>query len=144
MAIAIDFGTSNTVISRWNAATQQAETVTLPGLSLVGGLNPPLIPSLVYVEDGSTDRVVLGQMVRDRGLDLQSDNRYFRGFKRGIGAEIQGFLPELDGVSMTFERVGELFLTGIIKQLQQSIPDVGESLVLTVPVDSFEDRKSVV
>jgi molecular chaperone DnaK (HSP70) len=80
---------------------------------------------------------LLGQMVRDRGLDLQGDNRYFRGFKRGIGAEIQGFLPELDGVSMTFERVGELFLTGIIKQLKQSL-DVGESLVLTVPVDSFE------
>ena len=137
MAIAIDFGTSNTVISRWNAATQTAETVTLPGLSLVGGMNPPLIPSLVYVEDGSTERVLLGQMVRDRGLDLQSDPRYFRGFKRGIGAKIQGFLPELDGVSMTFERVGELFLTGIIKQLEQSL-DVGESLVLTVPVDSFE------
>jgi molecular chaperone DnaK (HSP70) len=141
MAIAIDFGTSNTVIGRWNAATQQAETVTLPGLSLVGGMNPPLIPSLVYVEDGSTNRVLLGQMVRDRGLDLQGDNRYFRGFKRGIGAPIQGFLPELDGVSMTFERVGELFLTGIIKQLQQSL-DVGESLVLTVPVDSFEIYRS--
>jgi molecular chaperone DnaK (HSP70) len=137
MAIAIDFGTSNTVISRWNAATQQAETVTLPGLSFVGGMNPPLIPSLVYVEDGSTDRVLLGQMVRDRGLDLQGDNRYFRGFKRGIGAEIQGFLPELDGVSMTFERVGALFITGIINQLRQSLA-VGESLVLTVPVDSFE------
>ncbi|WP_310425801.1 Hsp70 family protein, partial [Chamaesiphon sp. VAR_48_metabat_135_sub] len=137
MAIAIDFGTSNTVISRWNAATQTAETVTLPGLSLVGGMNPALIPSLVYVEDGSTDLALIGQMVRDRGLDLQGDNRYFRGFKRGIGADIQGFLPELDGVSMTFERVGELFLTGIIKQLKQSL-DVGESLVLTVPVDSFE------
>jgi molecular chaperone DnaK (HSP70) len=141
MAIAIDFGTSNTVISRWNAATQQAETVTLPGLSLVGGMNPPLIPSLVYVEDANTDRVLLGQMVRDQGLDLQSDNRYFRGFKRGIGADIQGFLPELDGESITFERVGELFLTGIIKQLQQSI-DIGESLVLTVPVDSFEIYRS--
>jgi molecular chaperone DnaK (HSP70) len=138
MAIAIDFGTSNTVISRWNTATQTAETVVLPGLSLVGGMNPPLIPSLVYVEDGSVDRVLLGQMVRDRGLDLQSDSRYFRGFKRGIGAPIQGFLPELDGVTMTFERVGELFLTGILKQLQQSLPVVGESLVITVPVDSFE------
>jgi molecular chaperone DnaK (HSP70) len=142
MAIAIDFGTSNTVISRWNAATQQAETVTLPGLSLVGGMNPPLIPSLVYVEDGSESKAILGQMVRDRGLDLKGDNRFFRGFKRGIGMEIQGFLPELDGVSMTFERVGELFLTGIIQQLQQALPEVGESLVLTVPVDSFEVYRS--
>jgi molecular chaperone DnaK (HSP70) len=141
MAIAIEFGTSNTVISRWNAATQKAETVTLPGLSLVGGMNPPLIPSLVYVEDGNADIALIGQMVRDRGLDLQGDHRYFRGFKRGIGAQIQGFLPELDGVSMTFERVGELFLTGIIEQLKQSL-DVGESLVLTVPVDSFEVYRS--
>jgi molecular chaperone DnaK (HSP70) len=138
MAIAIDFGTSNTVISRWNAATQQAETVTLPGLSLVGGMNPPLIPSLVYVEDGNDEKVLIGQMVRDRGLDLKGDNRFFRGFKRGIGVEIQGFLPELDGVSMTFERVGELFLKGVIAQLLTTLPDVGESLVLTVPVDSFE------
>lgn len=138
MAIAIDFGTSNTAIARWNAATQQAETLILPGRSQVSGLNPPLIPSLVYVEDASTDRVLLGQMVRDRGLDLKSDNRYFRGFKRGIGVEIQGFLPELDGVAMTFERVGELFLAGIIEQLQQIQPEIGESLVLTVPVDSFE------
>jgi molecular chaperone DnaK (HSP70) len=142
MAIAIDFGTSNTVISRWNAATQQAETVTLPGLSLVGGMNPPLIPSLVYVEDGSERKAILGQMVRDRGLDLKGDNRFFRGFKRGIGVEIQGFLPELEGMSMTFEGVGELFLRGIIQQLQQSLPEVGESLVLTVPVDSFEVYRS--
>jgi molecular chaperone DnaK (HSP70) len=138
MAIAIDFGTSNTVISRWNAATQQAETVSLPGLSLVGGMNPALIPSLLYVEDGHLNQVILGQMVRDRGLDLKSDQRFFRSFKLGIGVEIQGFLPELDGVSMTFERVAELFLTGIISQLQQSLPEIGESLVLTVPVASFE------
>ncbi len=138
MAIAIDFGTSNTVISRWNATTQQAETVVLPGISSVNGIDPPTIPSLVYVEDASVDRTAIGQMVRDRGLDISTDRRFFRGFKRGIGVEIQGFLPELDGVTMTFERVGELFLTAIVKQLQQSPAEVGESLVLTVPVDSFE------
>lgn len=142
MAIAIDFGTSNTVIGRWNAAIQQAETVSLPGLSLSGGLNPPVIPSLVYIEDASSDRAILGQMVRDRGLDLQHDNRFFRSFKRGIGAQIQGFLPELDGATMSFERVGEIFLTGILKQLPTTVPDVGESLVLTVPVDSFEIYRS--
>ncbi len=142
MAIAIDFGTSNTVIGRWNPVTQQPETIVLPGLSLTGGMNPPLIPSLLYVEDLSTERVLLGQMIRDRGLDLKGDNRFFRGFKRGIGAEIQGFLPELDGVAVTFERVGELFLAEIIAQLQQSLPTSGESLVLTVPVDSFEAYRS--
>lgn len=116
----------------------QPETVSLPGLSIVAAMNPPLIPSLVYVEDASHDRVLLGQTVRDRGLDLKGDLRFFRGFKRGIGAEIQGFLPELEGELITFERVGEWFIQGVIQTLQQSIPEIGESLILTVPVDSFE------
>ncbi|MBK4732609.1 Hsp70 family protein [Oxynema sp. CENA135] len=137
MSIAIDFGTSNTVIARWNPATEQAELVKLPGLTWQVGQNPPLIPSLVYVEDASRDRLVIGQAVRDKGLDLKTDPRFFRSFKRGIGTDIQGFLPELDGQTMTFERVGRGFLT----QLLQGIRDVPlsvDSLVVTVPVDSFE------
>jgi molecular chaperone DnaK (HSP70) len=138
MAIAIDFGTSNTVITRWNGATQQPETVTLPGLSTIDRLLPPTIPSLVYVEDASQGRVLLGQQVLDRGVNIKTNARYFSGFKRGIGAEIRGFVPELDGENITADRVGELFLTGIVERLQTTLPEVGESLILTVPVDSFE------
>ncbi|WP_414577577.1 Hsp70 family protein [Anabaena sp. CCY 9402-a] len=137
MAIAIDFGTSNTVIARWNPVTQQPETLTLSGLSIQQSLNPPLIPSLVYVEDANQGKIIVGQQVRDRGLDLKSDTRFFRSFKRGIGSDIQGFLPELDGQTITFEQVGQWFLTQVIQQLA---PQEGglDSLVLTVPVDSFE------
>ncbi len=137
MAIAIDFGTSNTVITRWNPVTQQPETLTLPGLSIQQSLNPPLIPSLVYVEEAAQGKIFVGQQVRDRGLDLKGDTRFFRSFKRGIGADIQGFLPELDGQVVTFEQVGQWFLTSVIEQLA---PQEGglDSLVLTVPVDSFE------
>ncbi|HEY9635183.1 MAG TPA: Hsp70 family protein [Coleofasciculaceae cyanobacterium] len=135
---AIDFGTSNTVITRWNSATQQSETLNLPGLSLQLSQNPPLIPSLLYVEDASQDKVVVGQAVRDRGLDLTHDPRFFRSFKRGIGADIQGFLPELDGKIVSFEQVGEWFLERIIEKLKPSEDDSIESLILTVPVDSFE------
>lgn len=136
MTIAIDFGTSNTCIARWNPVTQQPETLSLPGLSAQLGKNPPLIPSLLYIEDASQKKVVVGQAVRDRGLDLTSDPRFFRNFKRGIGAEIQGFLPELDGQLVTFETVGQWFLTDALEKLDASL--VGQSLVLTVPVDSFE------
>jgi molecular chaperone DnaK (HSP70) len=135
---AIDFGTSNTVIARWNPVTQQPETIAIPGLSIQLGQNPPLIPSLVYVEDASQSKVVVGQAVRDRGLDLTSEPRFFRSFKRGIGAQIQGFLPELDGQLVTFEQVGQWFLTQVIEKLDAEAPDIGQSLVLTVPVDSFE------
>lgn len=138
MAIAIDFGTSNTVVARWNQATQQPETLSLPGLSVRVGQNPPLIPSLAYVEDAAQGQVIVGQAVRDRGLDLSNDSRFFHTFKRGIGTEIQGFLPELDGQKLSFEQVGQWFLQQILQQLQTSEPEISDSLILTVPVDSFE------
>jgi molecular chaperone DnaK (HSP70) len=137
MAIAIDFGTSNTVIARWNPVTNSAETLTIPGLSVQQSLNPPLIPSLVYVEDASRGQVLVGQQVRDRGFDLSSEPRFFRSFKRGIGAEIQGFLPELDGQDITFEQVGQWFLSEVISELAPMQGGL-DSLILTVPVDSFE------
>ncbi len=138
---AIDFGTSNTVVTRWNPVTQKPETINLPGISLQQGQNPPLIPSLLFVEDASLDKVAIGQVVRDRGLDLTNNSRFFRSFKRGIGAEIQGFLPELDGKIVKFEQVGQWFLSAIIQQLLSSETaekSAIESLILTVPVDSFE------
>ena len=137
MAIAIDFGTSNTVITRWNPVTQQAETLNLPGLSMQQYLNTPLIPSLVYVENASLGKIIAGQQVRDRGLDTKTDQRFFRNFKRGIGADIQGFLPEIDGENITFEQVGKWFLTQVIAELAPLEGGIS-SLVLTAPVDSFE------
>ncbi|MGB5963637.1 MAG: Hsp70 family protein [Coleofasciculaceae cyanobacterium] len=138
---AIDFGTSNTIVTRQNPVTQQPETINLPGISLQLSQNPPLIPSLLYVEDASLDKVVVGQAVRDQGLDLTNNPRFFRSFKRGIGADIQGFLPELEGKVVNFEQVGQWFLSSIIQQLLP--PTTAEnnsidSLILTVPVDSFE------
>ena len=135
---AIDFGTSNTAIARWNAVTSQGELVKLPNLAQQLAALPPLIPSLVYVEDAVTGKIIAGQPVRDRGLDLAKDSRFFRGFKRGIGTDIQGFLPELDGKNLSFEQVGEWFLKELIANLQGDSNENLQSLVLTVPVDSFE------
>jgi molecular chaperone DnaK (HSP70) len=137
MVYAIDFGTSNTVVVRWNPVTQQPETLTLGDLALTLAHNPPLIPSLLYVEDALRGEVLAGQTVRDRGFDLSNDPRFFRNVKRGIGAQIQGFLPELDGQIVTFEQAGQWFLTRVIQQLQTIDPNL-DSLVFTVPVDSFE------
>lgn len=134
---AIDFGTSNTSIARWNAATQSAEVLALPDFSQRVGNNPPLIPSLIYVEDAAQPSVLIGQRVCDRGLDVSSDLRFFRNVKRGIGTDAQGFLPTLEGQSLSFETLGEWFLKTIIQSLQAQDPDFS-ALTLTVPVDSFE------
>ncbi|MEG3901648.1 Hsp70 family protein [Microcoleus sp. B4-C5] len=137
MTIAIDFGTSNTVVARWNQALQQPETLKLPGLSAISAQNPPLIPSLLYVEDAAQSKVILGQQVRDKGLDLSGDSRFFRNFKRGIGTSVQGFVPELDGQLITFEQVGEWYLSQIVNSIRE-VPLPIDSLIFTVPVDSFE------
>ncbi|MGA1134393.1 MAG: Hsp70 family protein [Prochlorotrichaceae cyanobacterium] len=137
MTIAIDFGTSNTVVARWNTVTEKAETLSLPGLSTLLAQNPPLIPSLVYVESAETPQVLAGQTVRDRGLDVRQDPRFFQSFKRGIGAAVPGFQPELDGKLISFEQVGAWFLETVIAGIQ-AVPLPLDSLVLTVPVDSFE------
>ena len=134
---AIDFGTSNTAIARWNAVTG-AELVKLSG-SLQSS-QASLIPSLVYVEDAAAGKVIIGQEVRDRGLDLATDRRFFANFKRGIGTQVQGFLPELDGVKISFELIGEWFLRELIARVQQELGAIA-SLVLTVPVDSFESYR---
>ncbi|MEG4304601.1 Hsp70 family protein [Microcoleus sp. D3_18a_C4] len=137
MTIAIDFGTSNTVVARWNQALQQPETLKLPGLSAISAQNPPLIPSLLYVEDAAQSKVILGQQVRDKGRDLSGDSRFFRNFKRGIGTSVQGFVPELDGKLITFEQVGEWYLSQIVNSIRE-VPLPIDSLIFTVPVDSFE------
>lgn len=132
-SFAIDFGTSNTAIARWNTATGKAELVKLPGLSQQFSSPVPLIPSLVYVEDAAASKVIVGQTLRDRGLDFANNPRFFKNFKRGIGTDIQGFLPELDGEKISFEQIGAWFLQELITSLQEETGEKLQSLVLTVP-----------
>ncbi len=141
MEYAIDFGTSNTVVARIND-NGEIETVKLAYSSLISD-NPPLIPSFVYVQDAINEQVLIGQEVCDRGLDRQSnkstkgEQRFFKAFKRAIASNVSVFVPEIDGCEVGFELVGEWFLKKIIENL----PDV-DSLIFTVPVDSFESYRN--
>ncbi|AFZ46781.1 Heat shock protein 70 [Cyanobacterium stanieri PCC 7202] len=138
MAIAIDFGTSNTVITKFDPDTQTTEIVKLANIAQKTALNPELIPSLVYVKDAQNLDLIVGQKVRNQGLDISNDKRFFSNFKRGIGSNIQGFLPQLDNQNITFEQIGEWFLSSILNELSEK-PD---SLIITVPVDSFESYRN--
>ncbi len=141
MSYAIDFGTTNTVITRWNGATQQGEIVDLPPFSQIVSNNPALIPSLLYVEQADQGQVLLGQQVLDHGRDNPFDSRFFRNFKRGIGAPVQGFLPELDGCGVSFEKLGQWYLQKLIDGITKQENTDLNALVLTVPVDSFESYR---
>jgi len=136
--LAIDFGTTNSVIARWNDESGTTEIIAIPGLSADHeDSRRLLIPSLVYVQDGRSGQVMIGQPVLESGLDQQKDNRLFRNFKRGIAA---GAAPEpriIDGAPWTDRAAGGRFLRELINALPLLSEEV-EQLVVTVPVAAFE------
>ena len=134
--IAIDFGTTNSVVACWNETARFAEVISLPGLSAhnLEGV-PPLVPSLLYVRDGHSAQITLGQTVRDQELDLQKNNRLFRNFKRGVVATPAPEPRLIDGQLWADRDAGEYFLRHLLEALPKR-EDI-EQLAITVPVASF-------
>ncbi len=137
--LSVDFGTTNTVIAVWREATSAPETIRLPGLSTPAADSAlPLIPSLLYVRNGETEEVVVGQAVRAEGYDVHGDERYFASFKRGIAAHSRPLARVLDGAEWDDARAGEAFLNAVLKAAAGQETGGVDELVLTVPVQSFE------
>lgn len=135
--LAIDFGTTNSVIARWDENSAAGQTLDLPPLSQATGSGAFLIPSLLYVKNGQTGEVILGQAVRQQGLDLQPGNRLFRNFKRTIGAEALFESRLIDGAPWSEAQAGQVFLRHLLASLPYP-PESIEQLVITVPVAAFE------
>ena len=133
-AIAIDFGSSNTVLAYWNAVTNQPETLKLDAISRPYPYGF-LIPSLLYLRDPRRDRVAIGQQVINSGM-VSQDQRYFNQIKRQLSFSA-GFTPEIDSVKVTPEYIGELFLSQVFEHVrsQQILPS---EIIFTVPVQSYE------
>jgi molecular chaperone DnaK (HSP70) len=133
-AIAIDFGSSNTVVARWHIATNRPETLIFADLSRPAPLNC-LVPSLMYVQNAQTELVEIGQRVIDGGKD-RAHSRLFKQIKRRIVTNSQ-YIPKLDGFKITPEWLGNRFLNELAKELrsQQIFPS---ELILTAPVQAYE------
>jgi len=136
--LALDFGTTNSVIARWETKQERMEVITLPHLSLdTTQASPPIIPSLLYVQDGALGEVIVGQAVQDKGLDRQQSNRLFRNFKRGIIASPAPKPRQIDGLPWADRDAGQAFVQHLLRALPYQKTDL-EQLVLTTPVDAFE------
>ena len=133
-AIAIDFGSSNTVIARWNIATNQPETLIFANLNRPAPLNG-LVPSLVYVQNAQAEIVEIGQQVIDQGKD-RPQPRLFNQIKRRLVANVN-YVPTLDGVKITPEWLGNQFLRELSKELRSQQIFASE-IILTAPVQSYE------
>ncbi|MEG4572078.1 Hsp70 family protein [Microcoleus sp. N3A4] len=141
--VAIDFGTSNTVVCILNPDTQTPETLRLGEISRIFKTHKssenvreiPVVPTLVFVK--STGELILGEKVRSQRLGQSQPERFFKAFKRDLAADFQPPARNLDGETYTPESVAEQFIATIWKQLylQNIQPD---NVIFTVPVGAFE------
>ena len=149
-SLAIDLGSSNTVLAyRPPASEQRDHLLRLPAYSLA---HEPIVPTLLYLLDGHEKQpqsCLVGRQVLEAGLleqweqrpdptvttDQPGDNtsgdgscdRLHYQFKRLIGCR-----PHSQAVERA-EQAGALFL----KCLWQSLPMQPQRLVLTAPVETF-------
>lgn len=138
MTIAIDFGTSNTVVCTQDPVTQTPRTLKFDRLSrrfeTVGG-QVNVVPSLVFVKENN--QLVLGEQVRSQRLGFAQPERLFQTFKRDLAADYQPPARQIDGYSYTAESVSEVFLSSIWQQLlHQQLQN--DRVIFTVPVGAFE------
>ncbi len=135
--LAIDFGTTNTVVTHWDETRQQAEVLALDELSqTISPALPPIIPSLVYVA-GHDHEYVVGDAVCRRGLDRRRDHRLFRNFKRGIVGLQTPEARHIDGAAWHDRDAGRIFLRQVVRALPYDLSEV-EQLVMSTPVTAFE------
>lgn len=136
--IAIDFGTSNTVVCMQDPVTLEPRTLKFNKLSrrfetATGQVH--VVPSLVFVQ--GADELRFGEQVRSQRLGFAQPERLFQAFKRDLVAEFRSPARQLDGETHTAESISERFIQEIWQQLSL-IPLQPDRVIFTVPVGAFE------
>lgn len=141
--IAIDFGTSNTVVSILEADTQTPKTLRFSDISRVYRLQSPrgktwqisVIPSLVFIY--KNQQLVLGEKVRSLRLGVSQPDRFFKNFKRDLAADFQPPPRNIDGKTYDVKLISELFIKQIWEYLKQHKIEPSQ-VIFTVPVGAYE------
>ncbi|MBP0018266.1 MAG: Hsp70 family protein [Cyanobacteria bacterium SBLK] len=142
-AVAIDFGTSNTVVSIIEPDTHAPKTLRFEGISRLFKMpgeageivDVPVVPSLVFIKEQG--EIIIGERVRSRRLGLLQPQRFFKGFKRDLVADFPSPPRTLDGTNYRAQLVSECFLQTLWQNLQNLQIEPSE-LIFTVPVGAFE------
>ena len=137
--LAIDFGTSNSVIAVWDETRGEGVTVQIPELSRFieqGSEQISVIPSLVhYAPNPGGEQRWLGEQVIARSL--YHHNQTFRWMKRYI-INRSPLTRQVNGRRISPFEAGRDFLSGILLFAIQELGIQDEEIALTVPVESFE------
>lgn len=135
--LAIDFGTSNTVITLWDEKIQQGVPLFLPGFSRFyqqgNGETVPVIPSLIhYAADG---RRWIGDQVFQR--DLYRSPHTMRWMKRYISNR-SPMKINIGGNEITPYQAGKDFLSTLILFVKDEFDIQDEEVGFSAPVEAYE------
>ncbi len=134
--LAIDFGTSNTVLALWDESKEQGVAQTLPDYAKFfeqAGEEIPLVPSLIHY--AGDDRRWLGRQVEDHNV-LEHPGT-FRWMKRYIQNRSPAKKKVAGGMRTNFD-AGRDFLSSLLAVAVDELGAGGEEIALSVPVESFE------
>ncbi|HPH96004.1 MAG TPA: Hsp70 family protein [Anaerolineaceae bacterium] len=134
--MAVDFGTSKTVVALWDDIRKEAAPQAIPDYSLLiqqGAEQVSLIPSLIHYTDDH--RRWIGAQVVNQNL-TQSPHT-FRWMKRYISHRSPIRL-RISGKEITPFDAGRDFLSSILILAAQTFQIGDEEIALTVPVEAYE------
>jgi molecular chaperone DnaK (HSP70) len=140
--IAVDFGTGNTVLARFNETLNRAETLEIPGITTafryrLRAQDPErvvhVVPSLIYYSETET---LIGDQVLSRGLAEHPDT--FRWMKRGIAQRVTKRKKTAQGHKSPAQ-AGEDFLTLLLNYVSNQVSFTDDEFTFTAPTEAFED-----
>ncbi len=132
--LALDFGTSNTVLARWDDVSRSASTVLVPDYGgPLGPDLPPVVPSLIHYEP--EQRRWLGRQVLQQ--NLYSSPRTFRWMKRYI-ANRSPLKLKLEDREVSPVEAGRDFLSTLLAMAVAELGSPEEEVAFTLPVECFE------
>ena len=124
--LAIDLGSSTTVVAFQRANQAEIELLELPAITR----EPGSVPSLIWAEYAGDGAVLVGRQVLEGGLNERDAPQLHRDFKRQIG---QADIAETTTRRLSPEQSGARLLLEIWKRMPPELTI--ERLVLTAPVD---------
>ena len=136
--VAIDFGTSNTIVATLDPLTQTPRTIRFNNISRRFKENEVYtVPTLVFVEDSGN--LIFGEEVRTKrlGLDKANKEKRFQSFKRLLVADYQPPARKIGENIYDAKSISESFIAKLWEELaKQNIRPT--KVIFTVPVGSFE------
>ena len=143
--IAIDFGTSNTIVSIIEPHNQKPKSLTFPQISRIFRTpldEIPVIPSLLFIstQNHNTSNIIIGEQVRSQNLGLNQQfppERLFKRFKTDLAADFQPPPRIINNQEYDSRTISEIFIRKIWVEIKQ-LKIEPSHLIFTVPVGAFE------